>query len=324
MDESLQLVQRWLQRDRADLVGSQGSILGIDVGSYGLRAIVADLQGHQVAGDSRALPSGPPDAVVEEVLALAHSVIGLAGLQAQNVVRIGVGFGGPVDADAGVTRLSHRAGGWERYPLAQRFEQAFDAPTLLDNDANVIALGEATCGAGSDARCLFYLHLSSGVGGGMVIDGRLFHGATTTAGEIGHAIVRYDGPPCSCGATGHLESFVSIGGLLRRANELGLRTDDLDDLFADPQAGRQTIIEATDLLGLTLANVVSLLDPQMIVVGGIVARRGGEEFLATVRQRLEEALPPTMRRAVPVLPATFGYDSVAVGGLALAAQSLRE
>ena len=324
MNEPLELVKRWLQRGSGELVGSQGAVLGVDVGSYGLRVVYGDLHGSQVVAEQRPLPSGTPDEVVNEAVDLARGVLRQAGSSEQHVVRIGVGFGGPVDGDAGLTRLSHRSSGWERYPLAQRFEDALNVPTLIDNDANVIALAEATCGAGSDARCLFYLHLSSGVGGGLVLDGRLYDGETTTAGEIGHAVVRYDGPPCSCGANGHLESYVSIAGLLRRANELGMRTDDLQEMFNGSDAARQTISEATELLGTALANVVCLLDPSIIVVGGIVARMGGEPFVATIHDRLIDALPPTMRRDVPVAPSTFGYDSVAVGGLALAASSLRE
>lgn len=324
MSEPLELVQRWLARGRSDLIGSQGSVLGVDIGSYGLRVMLADLQGQQVLTDHRALPEGEADVVVEQTLDLTRGLLERAGKSAQQIVRIGIGFGGPVDGDAGVTRLSHRMRGWERYPLAQRFEEALGAPTLIDNDASVTALGEATFGAGSQVHSLFYLHLSSGVGGGLVLGGRLYPGATTTAGEIGHAIVRYDGPPCSCGANGHLESYVSVGGLLRRANELGLRTDDLETLFADGEGGRQTIDEATELLGTTLANVVNLIDPDMIVVGGIVARLGGDALLQTIHTRLTEALPPTMRRDVQVAPATFGYDSVAVGGLALAVCSLNE
>lgn len=324
MNEPLELVRQWLRRERGSLVGSQGSVLGVDIGSYGLRTVLADLQGEHVAADHMPLPAGAPDAVVHEAINLVRRVIAQSGKMAQHLVRIGIGFGGPVDSDAGVTRISHRSSGWERYPLCQRFEEAFDAPALLDNDANVIALAESSCGAGRDVRNLFYLHLSSGVGGGMVLDGRLYHGATTTAGEVGHAIVRYDGPPCSCGAQGHLESYVSVSGLLRRANELGLRTDDLEAIFADNNAGRQTIDESTELLGTTLANLVNLFDPDMIVVGGIVARLGGDQFMDAVRQRLEAALPPTMRRDVPVALSTFGYDSVAVGALALAVQSVRD
>ncbi|HEX6289879.1 MAG TPA: ROK family protein [Herpetosiphonaceae bacterium] len=323
MNEPLELVKRWLQRRRSDLVGSQGSVIGVDIGSYGLRAIVADMQGQQVVTAHRPLPTGSADAIVEQALDLTRGVLSQMS-RPDGVMRIAIGFGGPVDSDAGVTRLSHRASGWEHYPLAMRFEEAFDALTLLDNDARVIALGEATCGAGTDRRHLFYLHLSSGVGGGIVFDGRLFHGATMVAGEIGHAIIRYDGPPCSCGGRGHLESYVSVGGLLRRVNELGLRTDDLEQVFGDNPAGQQTVAETTEMLGAALANVVNLLDPEIIVIGGVVVRIGGEPFIHAIRSQLAAGLPPTMRRDVPVVASTFGHDSVAVGALALAACSLSE
>lgn len=323
MDEPLELVKRWLQRRQNDLAGSQGSVIGVDIGSYGLRAIVADLQGQQVVADHRPLPTGNADTIVEQVLDLTRGVLQQSA-RSQHVARIGLGFGGPVDSNAGVTRLSHRTSGWENYPLATRFEEAFDAPAMLDNDANVTALAEATCGAGADRRNLFYLHLSSGVGGGIVLDGRLYHGSTMVAGEIGHVIVRYDGPPCSCGGNGHLESYVSIGGLLRRVNELGLRTDDLEQVFGEEQAGKQTVAETTEMLGRILANVATLLDPEMIVIGGTVARIGGDAFIQAISDQLQVGLPPTMRRDVPVVASTFGHDSVAVGALALAACSLSE
>jgi glucokinase len=324
MNEPLELVKHWLQRRQNDLVGSQGSVIGVDVGSYGLRAIVADLHGQQLLAAHRPLPEGSADTVVAQALELTHDVLQQMGRAAQPVTRIGVGFGGPVDTNSGLTRLSHRASGWEHYPLARRFEEAFDALTVLDNDANMIALGEAFCGAGSERRQLFYLHLSTGVGGGIVLDGRLYRGNTMIAGEIGHAIVRYDGPPCSCGGNGHLESYVSIGGLLRRVNELGLRSDDLEQVFGAHEAGRQTIAEATEMLGRILANVVNLLDPELIVLGGTVVRIGGEAFIQAISTQLQAGLPPTMRRDVPVVASTFGHEGVAVGALAMAAWSLSD
>jgi glucokinase len=322
MSASFERVKDCLQRESHDLISSQGVLVGMDIGSYGLRVIVADVQGQQVHTDHRPMSTSSPDDAVEQVLALAHGVLGHSGKSLQHVARVGIGFGGPVDCDAGVTRLSHRFAGWEHYPLAARIEEALDAPALLDNDANLIALGEARCGAGRDVRHLFYLHLSSGVGGGLVLNDRVYHGATMTAGEIGHATVRSDGPPCSCGGRGHLESYVSVGGLLRRANELGMNIDDLEQVFSSHDGGRQTLDEAVNLLGLALSNVVSLLDPQLIVVGGVVTRIGGDTFVQSISQHLEASLPPSMRRNVPVVASTFGYDSVAVGALALAMQSL--
>ncbi len=324
MNEPFELVKACLQRGRSDLISSQGVLVGVDIGSYGLRAIAADLQGQQVVAAHQPMPTASPSVIVEQTLDLVRGVLERNGTSLRQVARIGIGFGGPVDSAVGVTRLSHRMPGWERYPLAARFEEALDALALLDNDANVTALGEASCGAGRDTRSLFYLHLSTGVGGGLVLDDRLYHGATMTAGEIGHTTVRSDGLPCSCGGRGHLEPYVSVSGLLRRVNELGLQTDDLAQVFADSAASQQTFAEAVDLLTLALSNVVSLLDPEIIVLGGIVVRLGGDALIDTISRQLETALPPTMHRSVPVVPSTFGYDSVAVGALALAMQSLRD
>jgi glucokinase len=324
VDESLELVKGWLQRGQGSLLGGHGSVLGIDIGSYGLRAIVADLEGSRVQGASHPLPDGDAEQITTAGIALIHELLAESSTNPRQLVRIGIGFGGPVDADAGITRIHHRRPGWERFPLVERLESVFDAPVLLDNDANVIALGEACCGIGQDTHDLFYLHLSTGVGGGLVIDGRLYHGGTTTAGELGHATVQRDGPACSCGGKGHLESYVSVRALLRRLGELGVETNDLSQVFGDTPAAKQTVAEATDLLGLTLANVVTLIDPQMIVVGGIVARTGGEAWMRQLAASVQEALPPTLVHDVPIVASTFNHDSVAVGALALALSSLQE
>ena len=324
MDDSLELLKRCLGQGDGALVGGQGSVLGVDVGSYGLRAIVADLHGTKAHRADRSLPTGDAEMITEAAISLVQDLLESSSTATRQLVRIGIGFGGPVDADRGVTRVHHRRPGWEHFPLVERFEQAFDAPALLDNDANVIALGEAWCGAGHDMHNLFYLHLSTGVGAGMVIDGRLYHGGTTTAGEIGHTIVRPDGPPCSCGGRGHLESYVSVGALLRTLGEQGIATNDLAAVFGADSAASRTVQQATELLGITLANVVSVLDPDIIVVGGVVARTGGQPWLDQLSGALQRALPPTLAHEIPVVPATFGQDSVAVGGLALAHASLSD
>jgi len=294
MDESLDLIKQWLARDTGALVGDHGSIVGVDVGSYGLRAIVADLRGTNVHATGRPLPTEDAETITSAAIDLVRELLETSGVATRHVVRIGIGFGGPVDADAGLTRVHYRRPGWEHFPLVERFETAFDATALLDNDANVIALGEACCVPGRDTQDLFYLHLSTGVGGGIVMDGRLYHGATSTAGEIGHTIVRRDGPLCSCGGKGHLESYVSVGGLLRRLGELGVQTDNLADVFSESDVARAALQEATELLGRTLANVVTMVDPQLVVVGGIVARTGGEQWLGQLAQELHGALPPTL------------------------------
>jgi glucokinase len=229
-----------------------------------------------------------------------------------------------VDARRGVVLLSHRMPGWENFPLKDKIEEAFGAVALVDNDANLIALAEATFGIGRDMQHLFYLHLSSGVGGGLVLDRRLYHGATTTAGEIGHAVVGPIDPIRPRERPGTLEQHLSIKGLLRRASELGLETNLLSDLFGDHPAARQVVEEAVDLLAVRLSQIVALIDPQMIVLGGVVTRSGGDAFIAAIEERMRGYMSSLVDRPIPLVSSVLGFESVAIGGLALALESMRD
>jgi glucokinase len=212
--------------------------------------------------------------------------------------------------------------GWENFPLKDHFEQAFDTVTVVDNDANLIALSEAVFGVGRPHKHLFYLHLSSGVGGGIVINERLYHGATATAGEIGHAVVRQSTSDFAAAPT--LEELVSISGILRRARYAGFETDNLHDIFSDHPIGQRVVRETVDLLAMHLAQVVALLDPQMIVLGGIVVRIGGQSFVENIGRQIRRYIDPQFARPVEVVSSALGIDSVAIGALALALESMSD
>jgi glucokinase len=324
MNDARTLVQDRLARNSWGLLGSQGYILGLDIGGFGLRTALVDLHSHTYASINREVSAANASTVATDAIELARELLGKHGVAPGHLVRVGVGFGGPVDARAGVTLVSHRMPGWEQYPLRQQIEEALGAVTLLDNDANLIALAEATFGVGRDVQHLFYLHLSSGVGGGLVLDGRLYHGATTTAGEIGHAVVGPIDPLQPHERPGTLEQHLSIAGLLRRAAELGLATDLLSDIFGDPTIGRQIIGEAADLLAVRLSQIVALIDPQMIVLGGVVARTGGEALIAAIQARMSGYMASLVEPPVPIVASVLGFESVAIGGVALALESMRD
>lgn len=314
-------VQEVLAQTDWGFLGTQGYVLGMDLGGYGLRAVLVDLHGEFYTSVHQEM-QGEPAQVVETALELARNLLKENQIAAERLVRVGIGFGGPVDPDTGLVRLSPRLPGWEEYPLRDRFEQALDAVTLIDNDANLIALGEATFGIGRDTNHLFYMHLSSGVGGGLVLNGRLYHGATATAGEIGHAVV--GGGWEGVAPTATLEELVSIAGLLRRAAGKGLQTDNLHDIFADETTGREVIAETTTLLATRLAQIVALLDPEMIVLGGIVTRIGGDAFVNAIGEQVNRYIAPQFARPVQVVASQLGFDSVAIGALAMALESLRD
>ena len=324
MNDARTLVQDRLARNSWGLLGTQGYILGMDIGGFGLRAALVDLHSHTYTAVHREVSTANAGAVVADSIELARDLLHQHGVAPGHLVRVGVGFGGPVDARAGLTIVSHRMAGWERLPLRERIEEALGAVTLLDNDANLIALAEATFGVGRDVQQLFYLHLSSGVGGGLVLDRRLYHGATTTAGEIGHAVVGPIDPLRPNERPGTLEQHLSIAGLLRRAAELGLETDLLSEIFGDHPVGRQVADEAANLLAVRLSQIVALIDPQMIVLGGVVARNGGDALIAAVQERMSGYMAWLVERPVPIVASVLGFESVAIGGVALALESMRD
>lgn len=316
------LISERLAQKKWGMLGNQGYLLGVDLGSYGLRAALADLEHHTVRTVHDNTFNGTPDQVVERAINLSQSLLKAAAIDASRLVRVGVGFGGPVDLRYGTVRLSPRLTGWENYPLQERFEQAFDAVTLIDNDANLIALGEATFGVGAGRQHLFYLHLSSGVGGGMVLNGRLYHGATSTAGEIGHAVVGHgwDGT----GRPETLEELVSIAGLMRRAARYGLQTDNLETIFSADPIGQRVVNETVDLIATRCAQIVALLDPEMIVLGGIVVRIGGEAFINAIAEKVNTFIAPQFARPLPVVASILGPESVTIGAIATALDSLSD
>jgi glucokinase len=316
------LIGESLRENRWGMLGNQGAVLGIDLGSYGLRAALADLEHHAFTSVQGELSAATPDELVERAIALGRDLLSQAGVAGERLVRVGVGFNGPVDLHFGTARLSPRMPGWENYPLQERFEQAFDAVTLIDNDANLIALAEATFGVGQGHQHLFYMHLSSGVGGGLVLNGHLYHGGSSTAGEIGHAVVGqgWDGT----GRPETLEELASISGLLRRAERHGLSTDNLEELFAANPIGQRVVQETIDLLAVRCAQTVALLDPEIIVLGGIVVRIGGEPFVRAIGAKVGSFLHPQFARDLPVVAATLGPDSVTIGAIASALASLSE
>jgi glucokinase len=320
------LVQDRLKSRTWGFLGGQGYVLGMDIGSYGLRASLIDLAGHTYA-TRQSEPEqivGGPDEILATGIEHARTLLREHGALPRHLVRVGAGFGGPVDARRGVVLVSHRMPGWEQYPLKERLEEAFGATTLVDNDANLIALAEATFGAGRDVQHLFYLHLSSGVGGGLVLNGRLYHGATTTAGEVGHAVVGVIDPIQPREIPGTLEQHVSIKGLLRRAAELGLDTNLLSDIFGESPVGQRVVGETVDLLAMRLSQIVALIDPQMIVIGGAIARTGGERFIGAIQARMRHYMASLVERPVPIVASVLGFESVAIGGLALALESMSD
>jgi glucokinase len=222
--------------------------------------------------------------------------------------RCGIGFGGPVEFAKQRVALSTHVGGWSDFDLPGHLQKSLGVLPIMDNDANVGALGEALYGAGRDYRPLFYMTLSTGIGGGIITGGEsVYRGADSYAGEIGHLTIRPDGPDCLCGSRGCFE---------RMCCGLWLERDygrPAEELLRDPAFVERYVVDLT--LGLKAA--IMLLNPARIIIGGGISKAGDALFVP-LRAELRRQVTDWSRARIDVVPAALGDDSVLYGVLALA------
>ncbi len=272
---------------------------------------------------------------IETVQSLAREL--LAG---ERPAAIGVSFGGPVDATTGTIRLSHHVPGWENTPLRTMLEADFGAPAGVDNDANVAALGEHRYGAGQGHRDLLYITVSTGVGGGWVLNGQPWRGAEGMAGEIGHTVVDPNGPRCLCGKRGCVERLASGPYIAQRAREWlaeqpdrgqvlrSLVGNDADKVTAQlvSQAAAQgdelaweALYVAAWGLGAGIGNAANLVNPERFILGGGVTK-SGDRFWEVMRRVARETALPEVH--FDIVPAALGDDAPLWGAVALAEDCL--
>jgi glucokinase len=282
---------------------SEQRTLAIDVG--GTKFSIALFEGeHMVRRESRSTDAeGGRDWMLEQIAAIAQ-----AWQKESPVDRCGIGFGGPVIFNEQRVALSTHVGGWRDFHLTQWVSQLLGVPAMMDNDANVGALGEARFGAGIGFRPLFYMTLSTGIGGGIYDGRRVWRGADSYAGEIGHLTIRPDGPACLCGWYGCFERM--CGGLWL-ARDHG-RT--AQQLMEDPAFVRRYVVD----LALGLKASIMLLNPARIVIGGGISK-AGERLFGPLRTELRRTITHWSGARIDVVPAALGDDSVLYGALALAA-----
>ncbi len=276
--------------------------LAIDIG--GTKFSIAVFQDRRmVARESRATDrEGGRQWMLDQIRSIARGWLSRWPLE-----RCGIGFGGPVNFPAQRVALSTHVGGWQDFPLTDWVRQELGLPARMDNDANVGALGEAAYGAGVGYDPLFYMTLSTGIGGGLVAGGEIYRGADSYAGEIGHLTVRPDGPRCLCGASGCLERM--CGGIWMEPDH----GRPAHELLRDPDFVRRYVVD----LALGLKACIMLLNPARIVIGGGISKAGDALFVP-LRAELRRQITEWSRARIDVVPAALGDDSVLYGALALA------
>ena len=298
-------------------------IVGIDLGGTNIVTGIVAEDGSDILG-TRSVPTGAeegPDAVVQRIIATAKGSIAeaRAAIPTLELIGAGVGSPGPLDTKAGVVLVTPNLG-WVNMPLRQLLQDGLGLCTALDNDANCAILGEWWQGAARGTRVTVGLTIGTGIGGGIIIDGRLFHGASDIAGEIGHMTIDAHGRRCKCGNYGCIEAYASGPNIALRAVEAiqsGAQSTlpsyvagDLaritaqtvyDAAHAGDELALEVVQDTARYLGAAVASLINIFNPEAIVIVGGVTRAGDSLFVPLRREVARRAFKPAVQvcRIVP-------------------------
>ena len=318
--------------------------IGMDLGGTKILAAVVSPKGRIVAeAKLRTRAENGPDAVIERMVEAARQAVRKAEVDWQDVLGMGVGAPGPLDPETGIIYHPPNLPGWDEIPLGPYLSEALGVPVFMENDVNLGTLGEHVLGAGQGTRDMVGIFVGTGVGGGLILDGKLRSGYRHAAGEVGHMILHADGPVCGCGKRGCLEALASRTAIerdIRLAIDAG-RESLVPELIKERgrltsgllakalRRGDPVVAEvlgrAQWYLGLLTASIVNLLDPEMIVFGGGVVEALGEEFLEPIRVTARQYfIQQAGADKVRMVAATLGDHAGVLGAAVMARQQAEQ
>jgi glucokinase len=252
----------------------------------------------------------------------------------QEVAAVGVGAPGVIHEQTGVVVKSPNFPDWNDLPLKQTLEWELKLPVFIENDANAAALGEQWRGAAKDIRSMIFLTLGTGVGGGIVLDGRIWHGADGMAGEVGHMTITPDGRKCGCGNRGCLEMYASSRGIVMTFREMcaekPLGAEDGQEITSAKiyQAARNgntvahlVMKDMGRYLGIGIANLINIFNPEMVVIGGGV-KDAWDLFIDATREEVRKRAFSYTAERTKIVPSMLGDDAGMVGAAAVAFQKI--
>ena len=313
--------------------------LGVDIGGTKVAVGLVDCQGNILSqGRQPMMATGTPEAALQAVTNAIDSQMSTGnGIQG-----IGICAPGPLDPKTGVVLNPPNLPCWRNFPLAYKIASTYRVPVHVDNDANAAALAETRWGAARGFRYVFYATIGTGIGTGIVLDGRIYHGNTGSAGEGGHVSIDYRGPICSCGKRGCIEVLAAgpaIGARARakltaqsakhsaildlaKGSAAAVTSETVGQAYsAGDSLAREILLETVDVLTPWLGNIVDLLDPDVLVVGGGVAAML-QPFFDEIKNRLPSCCVNPHASAIPLLMAHYGADAGIAGGAALCSEKL--
>lgn len=320
------------------LNGKLGLVAGVDIGATSIDLGISDFSGRLLVRASEpALVKDGPIKILGRVCSLLEKMLNENRLSHEIMNGIGIGVPGPVDFLMGTLVSPPIMPGWDRYPIIQTIQQWFPfANVVVDNDVNVMALGEINQGAGKGAANLIFVKIGTGIGSGIICEGEIYRGSSGCAGDIGHISVNKSGPLCHCGNRGCLEALAAGPAIAERAlmaaqackspillshyemNGGFLRTEDVGEAAKEGDAQANDIIrESGQFIGDVLASLVNFFNPQMIVIGGGVSNLGNL-LLSSIRQAVLNRSTPLATRDLQIVFSETGPDAGVIGAANLA------
>ena len=289
-------------------------IIGIDLGATFVKmGLVDDLGKVYFRRKIETILSSNRASLIEAVISNIRDIIEISG---KSVSGVGIGVPGPVDSKKGTVHYFPNIKGWEEVPLKSILEKKLGLRVELDNDVNAMTLGEFVFGAGQGCNNLVCLTLGTGVGGGIIIDGKLYRGGSMCAGEIGHMPINETGPKCNCGGIACLERYIGNKYILERARKAFGNNITLEALTSLAKFGNKKAIaiwvDVAEKLSVALAGVVNLLNPDKIVIGGGVSK-AGEFILNPLRKELKKRAMKDQAAHVKIIAAKLGTDAGIIG-----------
>jgi glucokinase len=318
---------------------SQGYVIGVDIGGTKVAAGIVDCRSGTITTSTRSpmAAKGSAEEGFAAVIAAIDGLLSQARSAQASVQGIGICAPGPLDPNTGVILNPPNVPCWRSFPLAAELERKYDLLVKVDNDANAAALAETLWGAGRGHRIVFYATLGTGIGAGIVFDGRIYHGRTGAAAEGGHVTIDYAGIRCACGKRGCIEALAAGPAIARLARTKLGEQRNLDSMILQLAGGnldavsseivgqaysagdalaKEVLLQVVQYLSAWLGNIIDLLEPEVIIMGGGVASMLQPLFPEITRQ-LPTWCVNQRCQEIPLLAACYGVDAGIAGGAAL-------
>jgi len=304
--------------------------IGVDIGGTNIKIALVDTKGSIIY--SNTTPTRAEMGYEYTIGNIKQAIIDLAKetkIDISTIEAIGFGFPGQIDYKNGIVRMLPNIPGWVDVPVAKIMEEEFKVPTRLDNDVRCAALGELNFGAGKGCENLVCITVGTGIGSGIILNGKLIRGASNAAGEIGHIkLAVHDGPLCGCGDFGCFEAYASGPAIVAMAREYiaggksskykEMATEELSPYIVAQAALQGDVVakriytKMGETIGIGLSSVVNLLNPEKIIIGGGVAE-AGDILLEPIRKTIAKRAMPIQAAAVEIVPAQLGNSAGVIG-----------